>query len=131
MLLTNPLAVKIKYFTAKVSPRANDPDQPFRQHMYLRALATLNAQIVYGRYLSHVVKMFKANQVVGEDPFVEVVKTEEKGTDVNYCGCSEAPYYGSGTFCCTATKNGKPQGKRSVAESAKKSPKDIPGPPIK
>ena len=79
----NKEIVKIKYFTAKVSPRANDPDQPFRQHLYLRALATLNAQIVYGRYLSHVVKMFKANQVVGEDPFVEVVKTEEKGTDVN------------------------------------------------
>lgn len=74
---------KIKYFTARVSPRANDPDQPFRQHLYLRALGTINAQVVYGRYLSHVVKMFKANQVPGADPFVEVVKTEEKGTDVN------------------------------------------------
>lgn len=80
---SNKRIVKVKYFTAKVSPRANDPDQPFRQHLYLRALGTLNAQIVYGRYLSHVVKMFKANQVPGTDPFVEVVKTEEKGTDVN------------------------------------------------
>lgn len=75
--------VKVKYFTARVSPRANDPSQPFRQHLYLRALATLNTQVIYGRYLSHVVKMYKANQVNGEDPFVEVVKTEEKGTDVN------------------------------------------------
>lgn len=79
----NKLIVKVKYFTARVSPRANDPDQPFRQHLYLRALGTINAQVVYGRYLSHVVKMFKANQVAGTDPFVEVVKTEEKGTDVN------------------------------------------------
>lgn len=79
----NKEIVKIKYFTAKVSPRTCDPEQPFRQHLYLRALATLNAQIIYGRYLSHVVKMYKAKQVSGEDRFVEVVKTEEKGTDVN------------------------------------------------
>ena len=64
----------------KVSPRPNDPDQPFRQQLYLRALKTLNAQIVYGRYLSHVVKMYRAQPVRGESPFVEVVKTEEKGT---------------------------------------------------
>jgi len=73
----------IKYFTARVSPRVNDPNQPFRQHMYLRALATLGVQMVFGRYLSHIVKMYKAHQMPGEDPYVEVVKTEEKGTDVN------------------------------------------------
>ena len=27
--------------------------------------------------------MYKAKQVKGEPPFVDVVKTEEKGTDVN------------------------------------------------
>ena len=75
--------VKIKYFTARVSPRNGDAQQPMRQMMYLRALATLKADIVYGRYLSHVVSMYKAHQVKGEPPFVEVVKTEEKGTDVN------------------------------------------------
>lgn len=79
----NKEIVKVKYFTAKVSPRQNDPAQPFRQHLYLRALATLNTQIIYGRYLSHIVKMYKAHQVPNENPFVEVVKTEEKGTDVN------------------------------------------------
>lgn len=73
----------IKYFTAKVSPRANDPDQPFRQHMYFRVLSTIGVQIIYGRYLSHVVKMYKAHQTPGQNPFVEVIKTEEKGTDVN------------------------------------------------
>lgn len=75
--------VAAKYFTARVSPRPNDPDQPMRQLIYLRALASIHAQIVYGRYLSHVVSMFKANQVKGEPPFVDVIKTEEKGTDVN------------------------------------------------
>ena len=73
----------VKYFTARVTPRPNDPEQPFRQHMYFRALSTLGVQIVYGRYLSHVVSMYKAKQVKGEPPFVDVVKTEEKGTDVN------------------------------------------------
>lgn len=75
--------VATKYFTARVSPRNGDPGQPFRQHIYLRALATLGIQIVYGRYLSHIVKMYRAHQSPGVNPFVEVVKTEEKGTDVN------------------------------------------------
>ena len=55
--------VLIKYFTARVSPRANDPGQPFRQHMYFRALQSIGVQLVFGRYLSHVVKMYKAHQV--------------------------------------------------------------------
>ena len=73
----------VKYFTARVSPRGNDPEQPFRQHMYLRALMTLGVQLIYGRYLSHVVPMYRAHQAKGVPPFVDVVKTEEKGTDVN------------------------------------------------
>jgi len=32
---------KIKYFTAIVSARPSDPDQPLRQQLYLRALQTL------------------------------------------------------------------------------------------
>lgn len=34
--------VGIKYFTAKLNPRPNDPDAPARQATYLRALAHLN-----------------------------------------------------------------------------------------
>ena len=75
--------VATKYFTARVGPRTGDPGQPFRQHIYLRALSTLGIQIIYGRYLSHVVKMYRAHQSPGVNPFVDVVKTEEKGTDVN------------------------------------------------
>jgi uncharacterized LabA/DUF88 family protein len=74
----------VKYFTAKVQPRPNDPGQPTRQQMYLRALRTLpNLQIIYGHYLSHVVWMPLANPVQGVKPFVQVIKTDEKGSDVN------------------------------------------------
>lgn len=74
----------IKYFTAKVHPRPGDPDQPTRQQVYLRALRTIpNFQIVYGHYLSHVRWMPLAHPIPGQNSFVEVVKTDEKGSDVN------------------------------------------------
>jgi NYN domain len=74
----------IKYFTARVSPRADDPDQPTRQNIYLRALRTVpHLSIFYGHYLSHVVRMHLAHPQPGQNPFVEVIKTEEKGSDVN------------------------------------------------
>lgn len=75
--------IGIKYFTAKVQPRANDPEQPFRQSLYLRALGTIRAQCIYGHYLSHVVSMYRANPKPGEARMVDVIKTEEKGSDVN------------------------------------------------
>jgi hypothetical protein len=39
VILKNTAFEKIKYFTAKVSPRPNDPDQAVRQQVYFRALA--------------------------------------------------------------------------------------------
>jgi hypothetical protein len=49
---------KINYFTARVIPRPNDPDQAVRQEIYLRALAT-NPKIAihFGHFLSHAVTM--------------------------------------------------------------------------
>ena len=41
--------IGIKYFTARVFPRPGNVGQPIRQNIYLRALATLNAQCIYGR----------------------------------------------------------------------------------
>lgn len=74
----------IKYFTARVQPRPGDPDQPTRQLVYLRALQTIpHLQLVFGHYLSHVVWMPLATPAPGHKPFVQVVKTEEKGSDVN------------------------------------------------
>ena len=40
-LLPKNTIQEIKYFTALVSARPNDPSQPQRQQLYLRALATL------------------------------------------------------------------------------------------
>jgi uncharacterized LabA/DUF88 family protein len=74
----------IKYFTAKLNPRTNDPDQPIRQNTYLRALRTLpSAEVILGHFLTKNVRMPLANPKKGEPATVEVIKTEEKGSDVN------------------------------------------------
>ena len=81
MIPTNDV-VCIKYFTARVVPRADDPDQPTRQMLYLRALGTIGVQIVFGHFLSHVTRMPLAQPMNGQK-FAEVVRTDEKGSDVN------------------------------------------------
>lgn len=74
----------IKYYTAKVNPRPTDPDQPLRQSLYLRALRTRpDCEIYYGHFLTKTVKMPLAYPVPGGPATVDVVKTEEKGSDVN------------------------------------------------
>jgi hypothetical protein len=82
--LPGNLITNIKYFTAKVSARPNDPQQPVRQQAYLRALETLpTVSIIYGHYLSHVVSARLANPPPVGSAFVQIIKTEEKGSDVN------------------------------------------------
>jgi uncharacterized LabA/DUF88 family protein len=72
---------RIKYYTALVTARPNDTLQPVRQQFYLRALRTLpNVEIHLGHFLSHKVTMSNANPPPN---FVQVIKTEEKGSDVN------------------------------------------------
>lgn len=74
--------VKVKYFTAPVKVRENDsdPEKPNRQQIYFRALRTLSGVEIYeGTFLSNNVMMRKADG----SGFVEVIKTEEKGTDVS------------------------------------------------
>jgi len=74
----------VKYFTARVSARKDDPQKPSRQQIYLRALRTLpGLEIVYGSFLSHDVMMLLADPPPGAPKFVKVTKTEEKGSDVN------------------------------------------------
>jgi uncharacterized LabA/DUF88 family protein len=81
LLFPNDEIVKIKYFTAPVKVRKDsDVDRPNRQQIYLRALRTLpNVEIIEGFFLSHTVSMKLAN----EKGYVQVIKSEEKGTDVN------------------------------------------------
>ena len=83
-LLPKNQIVQIKYFTALVSARPHDPDQPNRQLLFLRALRTLpNLEIIYGHFLEHVVSMPLAHPTPGGPKYVQVIKTEEKGSDVN------------------------------------------------
>jgi hypothetical protein len=75
---------RIRYFTATVSARPDNPDAPQRQQIYLRALETIpGLSIHYGHYLTHVTRMPLANPPQRGARTVEVVKTEEKGSDVN------------------------------------------------
>ncbi len=74
----------IKYFTARVSARPGDPAQPTRQQTYLRALRSLpNLEIVFGHFLSRECFMPLADCPPGAQRYVKVIKTQEKGSDVN------------------------------------------------
>lgn len=95
LLLPRNTINQIKFFTANVTARPGDPDQPMRQQIYFRALETIpNLSIIRGTFLTNQVRMLK----VGCPPnkhtsYVKVIKTEEKGSDVNlathlvYDGC--------------------------------------------
>ncbi len=84
LLLPNNTIGEIKYFTAKVSARPDDLDQPVRQQLYLRALGTLpKVSIHYGHFLTHKVWMPLVVQTGDPQQQVRVIKTEEKGSDVN------------------------------------------------
>jgi len=71
----------IKYFTAMISIR-DDSMAPIRQKSYLRALEAIIPEltIYYGHYLTHPVRL-----PLSENPKqkVSVLKSEEKGSDVN------------------------------------------------
>ena len=81
--------LSIKYFTSIVTGKI-DPDQPIRQKTYLRAIQKHipELSIHYGEFLSH--NVFKPlaypinKNLFGKSiKFVNVIKTEEKGSDVN------------------------------------------------
>jgi uncharacterized LabA/DUF88 family protein len=72
---------RINYYTALVKARPYDVQQPIRQAIYLRAIKTIPCVNVHlGHYLSHRTFMAKATPPPNT---VEVIKTEEKGSDVN------------------------------------------------
>lgn len=78
---------KIKYFSAKVTTVPWDLGAPTRQDFYWRALRTIpNLEIIEGdfvswpRYLPQVPFVYDRN---GHARKVQVLRTEEKGSDVN------------------------------------------------
>lgn len=76
--------ISLKYFTARVNARPGDPDQPARQDTYLRALRTLpQVSIYFGHYLSHPQMLPLVKPPLIGRRVVEVMRTEEKGSDVN------------------------------------------------
>ena len=75
--------LNIKYFTARVSATRSDPSKPQRQDAYLRALQCYRpeVEVYFGHFLSHNVMMPLANPRK-QQRTIEVIKTEEKGSDV-------------------------------------------------
>ena len=74
----------IRYFTAIVESRPGDPQQQQRQQIYLRALATVpGLTIHYGTFVTNIKRLPLAKPVAGRPKTIEVLRTEEKGSDVN------------------------------------------------
>ena|SRR6266508_2276507 len=83
-LLPNDHIVTIRYFTAMVAARPGDPRQPQRQQAYLRALRTLPGVAIHlGHYLTHPARMALVDPPANGPRTVEVMRSEEKGSDVN------------------------------------------------
>jgi hypothetical protein len=81
---------RIRYFTALVTPRASDPQQRNRQEIYIRALRTIpNLTVYFGSFLATKVMMRRAD---GRG-FVQVLKSEEKGSDVNLASQTTLTWY--------------------------------------
>lgn len=78
--------VKIKYYTADVNNRPPDNQQGNRQRAYLTALSGLaRVEIIKGHFLGPTVVRMPQCDEAGEflGHMVTVLKTEEKGSDVN------------------------------------------------
>ncbi|MDP6042576.1 MAG: NYN domain-containing protein [Candidatus Latescibacteria bacterium] len=105
-LLTQNQINSIKYFTARVVARPHDPQQPMRQQVYFRALQTIpNLTIIYGTFLSHEVDMPLANSSTSPPPMVRVIKTEEKGSDVNLAAYLLKDGYENDYECAVVVSN--------------------------
>lgn len=75
---------RIRYFTAIVDSRPGDPGQQQRQQAYLRALGTVpGLSIHYGKFRTRVTRAPLASPPPGGSRTVEILRTDEKGSDVN------------------------------------------------
>lgn len=89
--------IGLKYFSAKVSNTPDDLSKATRQQIYYRALNSLpSTQIILGHFSTHNTNMrlvkpieyevqhpFNGRTVPVKKEVVEVIKYEEKGSDVN------------------------------------------------
>ena len=75
---------RVCYFTALLDARPDNPNQPRRQLVYLRALATLPSfEAHFGAFRSGTKRRPLAEPVPGLPSHVLVRDSEEKGSDVN------------------------------------------------
>ena len=89
-LLPKSQIENINYYTARVKPPPDDPQQQTRQQAYLRALATIpNLETHFGLFTRHKVYRPVAGYIPlggskkGDRQTIRIVRTEEKGSDVN------------------------------------------------
>ena len=75
---------RVKYFTSRVSSTSTDVSKPQRQDVYLRALQQFRpeVEVYFGRFQRNSVRLPLAERT-GPPRTVDVMKTEEKGSDVN------------------------------------------------
>ena len=84
LLLPSHEINRIRYFTAPLNIRPDNPYQRQCQQTYLRVLQTIpNLTIHYGHFLTNAVWMPLAQPSTDGPKTALVLKTEEKGTDVN------------------------------------------------
>lgn len=78
---------RVRYFTARISARPDDPQQPSRQQAYLRALTATGVEIHYGQFRHdrrHMRRAAPCDQpACPSSEKIEMLYTEEKGSDVN------------------------------------------------
>jgi len=72
----------IRYFTAPVIPNDGNPKVHLRQQAYIKALQTIKGMHIHnGRFTNRVARMPTVHPPPAS---VDVFRTEEKGTDVNF-----------------------------------------------
>ena len=75
---------RIRYFTALVNSTLSDPTKRQRQQTYIRALETIpHLKVAYGNFMSEKKRMPLVQPLLDGTTVVEVIRTEEKGSDVN------------------------------------------------
>ncbi|MBV9241883.1 MAG: NYN domain-containing protein [Acidobacteria bacterium] len=80
-LLPKARIERLNYYTARVAARPNDPGQPTRQDTYFRALRTIpHLRIIEGNFISKPARLPLSDNL---NKIVSVLRTEEKGSDVN------------------------------------------------
>jgi NYN domain len=83
LLPRNPIN-QIRYFTSRVAARPDAPNRPEQQNAYLRALGTVpRLSIHLGHFQSKGARLPVADPGPGDPRIVKVIKTQEKGSDVN------------------------------------------------